>query len=221
MTPTEDIQPAPPRRYDIDLLEEAVVVKWHAETPYNESSRQVREAAEPFIKWLSTAEEESPAAMAQPLSDTQVDAIMALLTSGERITRASLKSIGTSARPAAAAAADGAVSQDLKDAHSPWQPPTFWEALGTDFLNGTGGETVDIEEIKGKGKYIGLYFSAHVSCTPAPFTPLTCRVPSHSLTHPCSVSVRLGRTRTVVPSVPRLYARSGRGLQGALVRKGP
>ena len=69
--------------------------------------------------------------------------------------------------------ADGrdAVSEDPKGANFPWRPPTFWEALGTDFLNGTDGETVDVDELKGDGKYIGLYFSAHW-CPPCRgFTP--------------------------------------------------
>ena len=47
--------------YDMCLLEEDVLVKWHAQAPgkadyYNE--KQVRDASAPFIKWLTEAEEE-------------------------------------------------------------------------------------------------------------------------------------------------------------------
>ena len=44
--------------YDLDLLEEEEVVKWHAHAPgeRDEAGRKVREAAEPFIKWLREAE---------------------------------------------------------------------------------------------------------------------------------------------------------------------
>merc|ERR550514_2002878 len=53
----------------------------------------------------------------------------------------------------------------------PWKPPTFWEALGTEFLSGTEGETVEVDDLRGAGKYIGLYFSAHW-CPPCRgFTP--------------------------------------------------
>merc|ERR1719408_353863 len=63
------------------------------------------------------------------------------------------------------------VSEDPTGKQLPWKPPTFWEALGTDFLSGTDGETVDVEELKGEGKVIGLYFSAHW-CPPCrSFTP--------------------------------------------------
>ena len=51
---------APPRRYDIDLLGEEVVVKWHAQDPgkFYVPGTKVREAAAPFIKWLGEAEVE-------------------------------------------------------------------------------------------------------------------------------------------------------------------
>merc|ERR550514_2256815 len=53
----------------------------------------------------------------------------------------------------------------------PWKPPTFREALGTEFLSGTEGETVEVDDLRGAGKYIGLYFSAHW-CPPCRgFTP--------------------------------------------------
>ena len=45
-----------PRRYEIDLLEEAVVVKWH---PVDDAGKRAHEAAAPFIKWLEDAEEDS------------------------------------------------------------------------------------------------------------------------------------------------------------------
>jgi len=64
-----------------------------------------------------------------------------------------------------------AVMDDPTGAKLPWKPPTIWEALGSDFLHGTDGETVDVDEIKGPGKVIGLYFSAHW-CPPCKaFTP--------------------------------------------------
>lgn len=64
-----------------------------------------------------------------------------------------------------------AVSEDPEGKQFPWKPPTFWEALGTEFLSGTEGETVDIAEVKVRSKYIGLYFSAHW-CPPCrSFTP--------------------------------------------------
>ena len=64
-----------------------------------------------------------------------------------------------------------AVSEDPTGVNFPWKPPTFWEALGDTFLKGTDGETVEVEELKGEGKVIGLYFSAHW-CPPCrAFTP--------------------------------------------------
>jgi nucleoredoxin len=63
-----------------------------------------------------------------------------------------------------------AVMQDPSGAAFPWKPPTLWEALGEDFLSQQGD--VSIDEIKGPGKVIGLYFSAHW-CPPCKaFTPL-------------------------------------------------
>jgi len=65
-----------------------------------------------------------------------------------------------------------AVMEDLAGENFPWKPPAFWDALGSEFLSGTDGETVDVDEIKGAGKYIGLYFSAHW-CPPCrQFTPM-------------------------------------------------
>jgi len=53
----------------------------------------------------------------------------------------------------------------------PWKPPTFWEALGDEFLSGDG-DSVDVADLKGAGKVIGLYFSAHW-CPPCKgFTPV-------------------------------------------------
>jgi len=69
--------------------------------------------------------------------------------------------------------ADGreAVSEDPEGNDFPWKPPSFWDALGDEFLSGTSGETVEVDDIKGAGKVIGLYFSAHW-CPPCRmFTP--------------------------------------------------
>jgi len=65
------------------------------------------------------------------------------------------------------------VSEDPtgKDFPMGWKPPTFWDALGDEFLQGLEGETVSLDEVKSKAKYIGLYFSAHW-CPPCRgFTP--------------------------------------------------
>jgi len=64
-----------------------------------------------------------------------------------------------------------AVMEDPKGESFPWKPPGFWEALGDEFLSGTEGDTVDLAELQGSAKYIGLYFSAHW-CPPCRgFTP--------------------------------------------------
>ena len=49
--------------YDLDLIEEAEVLKWHAQAPGEEgdAGKRAREAAASFIKWLREAEEESSA----------------------------------------------------------------------------------------------------------------------------------------------------------------
>jgi len=64
-----------------------------------------------------------------------------------------------------------AVSEDPKGETFPWRTPTVWEALGDEFLSGSEGETVEIDALRGEGKVIGLYFSAHW-CPPCKaFTP--------------------------------------------------
>jgi len=64
-----------------------------------------------------------------------------------------------------------AFAEDMKGAKFPWRPPSIWECLGSEFLQGADGDTVDLDEIRGKGKVIGLYFSAHW-CPPCKmFTP--------------------------------------------------
>ena len=46
--------------YDIDLIEESVVLKWHAKVPDDDDDegKKVRAAAAPFVKWLNEAEVE-------------------------------------------------------------------------------------------------------------------------------------------------------------------
>ena len=64
-----------------------------------------------------------------------------------------------------------AVSKDPEGKEFPWAPPTFWDALGSEFMRGTEGDTVDVAEVRASSKYIGLYFSAHW-CPPCrAFTP--------------------------------------------------
>jgi len=53
----------------------------------------------------------------------------------------------------------------------PWKPPTVWEALGDEFLEGTEGDTVSLEDVRKDHKYIGLYFSAHWCGPCRSFTP--------------------------------------------------
>merc|ERR1719473_499119 len=53
----------------------------------------------------------------------------------------------------------------------PWTPPVIWEALGSEFLRGAEGDSVELEEVRRKADVIGIYFSAHW-CPPCRgFTP--------------------------------------------------
>jgi len=64
-----------------------------------------------------------------------------------------------------------AVSEDPTGKDFPWKPPSFWDSLGSEFLQGDEGDTVTLDEVKAEAKYIGLYFSAHW-CPPCKaFTP--------------------------------------------------
>jgi len=61
--------------------------------------------------------------------------------------------------------------EDVKGDNFPWRPPTVWEAMGDEFISGDG-EVVELSSLRGEGKVIGLYFSAHW-CPPCKaFTPL-------------------------------------------------
>jgi nucleoredoxin len=63
-----------------------------------------------------------------------------------------------------------AVMEDTEGANFPWKPPTVWEALGDEFMQGDG-DSVELSTLRGEGKVIGLYFSAHW-CPPCKaFTP--------------------------------------------------
>jgi len=73
------------------------------------------------------------------------------------------------------------VMSDPEGTKFPWKPPTFFEALGDEFLKGTDGETVSIDEVREGSKYIGLYFSAHW-CPPCRgFTPALIKAYSEHL----------------------------------------
>ena len=51
----------------------------------------------------------------------------------------------------------GHVAVDLEGATN----TQVWEALGDEFMQGDHGETVELSSLRGEGKVIGLYFSAH------------------------------------------------------------
>ena len=51
------------------------------------------------------------------------------------------------------------MSEDPTGAEFPWKPPSVFDALGDEFLSGTEGETESLDDIKGRAKVIGLYFS--------------------------------------------------------------
>eukprot|EP00966_Prymnesium_polylepis_P118391 2737551-Prymnesium_polylepis.1 len=47
--------------------------------------------------------------------------------------------------------------EDPEGTDFPWKPPTLWEALGDEVLN-SDGESVDVADLRGPGKVLGLYF---------------------------------------------------------------
>jgi len=63
-----------------------------------------------------------------------------------------------------------AVMEDPEGANFPWKPPTLWEALGDEVID-QEGDSVAVSDLRGAGKVLGLYFSAHW-CPPCKaFTP--------------------------------------------------
>jgi len=109
------------------------------------------------MPWLALpyAERDLKAKLSKKFKVSGIPTLVVLDESGELIT------------------ADGreAVSEDPTGADFPWKPAGFWDALGDEFLSGTEGETVSVEDVKGRAKVIGLYFSAHW-CPPCRgFTP--------------------------------------------------
>lgn len=63
-----------------------------------------------------------------------------------------------------------AAMSDPEGADFPWRPPTVWEALGEEVLR-NDGEAVEVADLRGEGKVLGLYFSASW-CPPChAFTP--------------------------------------------------
>jgi nucleoredoxin len=61
-----------------------------------------------------------------------------------------------------------AVSEDTTGENLPWFPPTFEEALGNEFVKADGTK---ISKNDLKGKYLGIYFSAHWCGPCRGFTP--------------------------------------------------
>eukprot|EP00966_Prymnesium_polylepis_P123467 2854704-Prymnesium_polylepis.1 len=52
-----------------------------------------------------------------------------------------------------------AIMEDPNGSNFPWRPPSVWETLGEEVLGGDGDD-VALEDLRGPGKVIGLYFSA-------------------------------------------------------------
>lgn len=50
------------------------------------------------------------------------------------------------------------VVKDPKGERFPWKAPDFWQLIGDEFLQ-ADGETIEIDEVKGDGKVIALYFA--------------------------------------------------------------
>ena len=76
------VKPRRPRQPLLDLIDEEVALKWHAQEPKQSDTagRSVREAAAPFIEWLQNAEEESSADEAGATTTTTTEEMGATTT---------------------------------------------------------------------------------------------------------------------------------------------
>lgn len=122
------------------------------------------------------------------------------------------------------------VGEDPTGKDFPWKPPSFWDALGSEFLSGTEGDTVDVDELKSSAKYIGLYFSAHVRASrkgssrpprrPQSERPRRARASAHAVAAPSVRLAPLSALPAVVPALQGLHTGPHQGIQGSLEGKG-
>lgn len=89
----------------------------------------------------------------------------------------------------------------------PFTPPTFWDCLGDEFLM-QDGDAAEVSQLKGEGKVIVLYFSAHWYDSPRPPPPPHASVRNRVYTTPALAGVR--RAAALRPSSSRRWASSRR-----------